>query len=90
MLGYERAAGHGFGLAQFHLGLLHAASVGGRSPDNVTACMWLTLAASRLRGDVRDRAIGQRDAVAARMTPAQLVEARRRVREWIAGQPQSR
>ena len=55
--------------------------------DNVEAHMWLNLAASRLTGDQREEAATDRDAVAERMTPADLSEAQRRAREWHAAHP---
>jgi TPR repeat protein len=46
--------------------------------DLVEAYMWLSLASAR--GD--SKAIGERDSAARAMTPAQLAEAQKRVREW--------
>ena len=87
---YERAADQGFGLAQLHLGMIHAARGHGLPPDNLTACMWFILAASRSRGDVRNRAVELRDALTAALAPAQLAEAQRRAREWDAAHPRQR
>ena len=87
---YERAADRGFGLAQLHLGMIHAARGHGLPPDNLTACMWFILAASRSRGEVRNRAIELRDALTAALAPAQLAEAQRRAREWDAAHPRQR
>ncbi len=45
--------------------------------------MWFNLAASRLPpGENRDKAVNNRNAVAALMTPAQVVEAQRLAGEW--------
>ena len=52
--------------------------------DHIEAHMLLDLAASRFTGEQRERTVAARDAVAARMTPADLSEAQRRVREWHA------
>ena len=87
---YERAADQGFGLAQLHLGMIHAARGHGLPPDNLTACMWFILAASRSRGDVRNRAVELRDALTAALAPAQLAEAQRRARAWDAAHPRQR
>ena len=47
------------------------------------AHMWFNLAASRLPpGENRDNAVKARDAVAKRMTPAQIAEAQKLAREW--------
>ena len=46
--------------------------------DAVEAHMWLNLAASRSPSLLRPIAVEARDAVAARMTPADLSEAQRR------------
>ena len=51
--------------------------------DYVQAHMWFNLAASRLPpGTNRDKAVKNRDIVAAKMTPAQIAEAQRLAREW--------
>jgi len=80
---YRLAAEQGNALAQYNLGLWY--SQGGGSQDNVSAHMWLNLAAARFPpADSRNRnaAVRSRDAVAERMTAEQLAEAQRRAREW--------
>jgi len=75
---YYRAAARGNGKAQFELGLLYNKGRG-VPRDLVLAEMWLNLSAShgaRRDGDFRARI---RDAVASKMTPAQLAEA-----QWLA------
>ncbi len=53
--------------------------------DYVQAHMWLNLAASRLPpGTGRERTVKNRDILAAKMTPAQIAEAQRLAREWMA------
>jgi hypothetical protein len=47
----------------------------------------LNLAASRLNGDGRKRYSEGRDAVALKMTPAQIAEAQRLAREWKPTNP---
>ena len=74
---YRRAARQGHVIAQHMVGLTYAYGLG-VPRDVVTAHMWLDLAAAN--GDMN--AGITRDSVAARMTPEQLADARRLVREW--------
>ncbi len=83
---YRRAAEQGHASAQFGLGVMYATGEG-VPQDNVEAHMWLNLAASRSSGEQRERTVTTRDAVAERMTPADLGEAQRRAREWYAAHP---
>ena len=83
---YRRAAEQGHASAQFGLGVMYANGEG-VPQDNVEAHMWLNLAASRSSGEQRERTVTTRDAVAERMTPADLGEAQRRAREWYAAHP---
>ena len=55
--------------------------------DDVTAHMWLNLAASRSTGEDRERAVKARDAVAERLTPEGRSEAQRLAREWDEAHP---
>ncbi len=51
--------------------------------DYVQAHMWFNLAASRLPpGTSRDKAVKNRDVLAAKMTPADVSKAQRLAREW--------
>ena len=52
--------------------------------DYVDAHTWLNLAASRFTGELRERVVTARDAVAERMTSADQSKAQRRAREWHA------
>ena len=65
--------------AQYNLGGMYASSRGvsqGVPHDLVQAYKWLSLAASRARGnDLREAAIKARDLVASGMTPARIAEA---------------
>ena len=83
---FRRAAEQGHAGAQLNLGVMYAAG-SGVPQDNVEAHMWLNLAASRSSGEQRELAVPKRDAVAERMTPADLSEAQRRAREWYAAHP---
>jgi TPR repeat protein len=83
---YRRAADQGYAQAQYNLGLWYATAEGGVQ-DNVAAHMWFNLAAARFpTSDTRNRelAVRNRDVVAARMTPDQVIEAQKLAREWKA------
>jgi TPR repeat protein len=61
----------------------HAYAYGeGVAQDEVTAYMWLTLAAAQSSGEVGAAAVQGRDDVAGRMTADQFALAERRVRDW--------
>ena len=83
---YRRAAEQGEAQAQFNLGVRYGTGEG-VPQDYVEAHMWLNLAASRSSGEQRERVVTARDAVAERMTPADLSEAQRLAREWYAAHP---
>jgi TPR repeat protein len=79
---YRRAAEQGNALAQIRLGRMYAEGPG-LARDDVQAFKWFAVAA--LRGSdsyVRINAAKGRDAAAMKMTPAQIAEAERLVREW--------
>jgi methionine-S-sulfoxide reductase len=81
---YRLAAEQGYPFAQNSLGILYAQGQG-VAPDYVQAYMWFNLAATRIRAsntEKRDLIIKNRDAVAAKMTPAQIEEAQRLADEW--------
>jgi TPR repeat protein len=79
---YRRAAEQGNAKAQSNLGVMYGLGQG-VPQDYVQAHLWFNLAASRLRpGETRDKAIKNRDLVAARMTPAQVAEAQKLARQW--------
>jgi hypothetical protein len=83
LIWYRKAADQGNDRAQFGLGLMYA-NGHGVPQDYVRAHMWFNIAAAAAGASdvsVRD-AIKWRDLVAARMTPAQIAEARRLAREW--------
>jgi TPR repeat protein len=80
----RRAADQGHAQAQYNLGLFYAKGEAGEH-DNIRAHMWLNLAAAHFSpSDTSDRntAAEDRDRVAAKMTPPQIAEALRLVREW--------
>ena len=79
---YRKAADQGLAQAQFLLGSRYLQGQG-VPQDYTQAHMWLNIAAANLQEkEYRDKAIENRDGVAARMTPAQIAEAQRRAREW--------
>ena len=60
----------------------------GLPKDAVSAYVSFSLAASRSAGEIRERAIALRDALAEQMTREQLAEALRLAREWQAAHTQ--
>ncbi len=79
---YRLAAEQGNAEAQRNLGIMYTEGQG-VPQDYVMAHKWLNLAAAQ-GGRTRDTAVKVRDAVAAKMTPEQIVEAQRLAREWMA------
>ena len=79
---YRRAADQGYASAQHSLGLAYA---GGRGVprDDVESYMWLTLAGAGFETKV----YADRDVVAARMTPDQILMAEELLREWKPAAP---
>ena len=81
---YRTAASHGHPRAQLMLGAMYANGEG-VPRDYVEAYKWLKLAAANLppsQSVSRESAVNGRDQVAARMTPAQVVEAENLVKAW--------
>ena len=83
---YRRAAVQGDAKAQFNLALMYDEGRG-VPQDYVAAHKWFNLAASRLTGETREAAVHNRERLAARMTPAQIAEARRAARQWTREHP---
>lgn len=73
---YEKAAAQGHPMGQNNLAELYFAGLGG-PPDYVRAYMWVSLAATHMQGEEKKQAEENRDDVAKRMTPAQIIEAKR-------------
>jgi uncharacterized protein len=81
---YRLAADGRHPQAQYNLGLLYATGKG-VAQDNVMAHMWFNLAAAQFPvSDTRNRnaAVNSRDAVAGKLTRAQLDEAQKLARDW--------
>ncbi len=81
---YRKAAEQGNARAQNNLGLMYVGGLG-VPQDYVQAHIWLDLAASIFSpGEDRDLAVKYRDIYAKMMTPAQISEAQKLAREWLA------
>jgi TPR repeat protein len=79
---YSKAANQGLAIAQLSLGLMYEGGIG-VPQDYVQAYKWEGLAAAQLTdAEVRDEALKNRNAIAAKMTAGQLADAQRLVREW--------
>jgi TPR repeat protein len=81
---FRRAANLGDAPAQYNLGLFYTKGVAGE-PNNVSAHMWFNLAAAHFPAsdiDGRGAAVRNRDLVAKKMTPEEIVEAQKLAREW--------
>ena len=78
---YRKAAEQGSVYAQFNLGFMYANGQG-VPQDYVEAHKWVNLAAARASGADQKRFADGRDALAKKMTPAQVAEAQKRAREW--------
>ena len=79
----RQAADQGHAGAQYDLGVMYHSGQG-VPQDDVEAHKWYNLAASRA-GYLQQQGIAAtRDALAKKMTPAQLAEAQKLAREWQA------
>ena len=82
---YRAAAEQGHAHAQYNLGLAYL-SGSGVEQDDIAAFMWLDVAARGIpKGpDGTNAASQRRDALAARMTAADIAEATRQAESWMA------
>ena len=80
---YRKAAEQGHADAQFNLGAAYGIGEG-VPEDYVESHKWLNLAASRASAEKQKQFAETRDGVAQLMTPAQLAEAQKLAREWLA------
>src|SRR5262245_6109546 len=78
---FQCAAERGHGGAQFALGLLHNKGQGVQT-DLVLSYMWLNLSASQPTGEDRDFKVRMRNAVASKMTVAQIAVAQQLAMNW--------
>ena len=84
----QLAADQGEAVPQHDLGEMYADGRGGLPQDDVTACMWYTLACAREPELISsEEASGVRKNLEQRMTHAQVTEAQRLAREWEAEWP---
>jgi hypothetical protein len=86
---FRLAADQGNAHAQYQLGLLYSRGEG-VPQSNIDAHMWFNLAAAhflRSEADFRKAAAKNRDAVAFKMTKAEIAEAQQRAREWQPTEP---
>ncbi len=84
---YLRAAEKGYARAQNDIGFMYGFGEGIPPTDNVRAYKWLSLAIANYTGKNQERldqALKDRAAVRVRMTPAQIADAERQVREFHA------
>jgi hypothetical protein len=81
---YRLAAEQGDVRAQHLLGLLYDRGQG-VPLDYIEAHKWLNLAAARAGGGDRDYYVRMRNAVASKLTRAQIYDAQRRARDWTLG-----
>jgi len=82
---YLRAAEKGYARAQNDIGFMLGFGEGIPPQDDVQAYKWLSLAIERYtaKNQARlDQAVKDRATLRARMTPAQLAQAEREVRNW--------
>jgi uncharacterized protein len=78
------AAERGHGGAQFALGLLHNKGQGVET-NLVLSYMWLNLSAAQAKGEDRDFKVRLRNAVASKMTVAQIAVAQQMAMNWYVG-----
>jgi hypothetical protein len=79
---FRRAAEQGDASAQYNLGLMYD-NGRGAPQDYAQAYLWYNLAAARLpSGADREKAVRNRDRMAAWLTPAQLADAQSHTRTW--------
>ena len=82
---YLLAADQGYARAQNDIGFMYGFGEGVPPRDNVQAYKWLSLAITRYTAKNQDRLDQARKdlaTVTARMTPAQIAEAERQIRDW--------
>lgn len=85
---YLRAARQGYARAQNDIGFMYGFGEGIPPHDDVQAYKWISLAIERYTAKNQDRldqAIKDKAALEARMTPAQLAQAKREIRDWKPG-----
>lgn len=85
---YLRAAQQGYARAQNDIGFMYGFGEGIPPHDDVEAYKWISLAIMRYTAKNQnrlDQAIKDRATLEARMTPAQIAQAEREIRNWKPG-----
>jgi TPR repeat protein len=78
---YRKSAEQGRAAAQFVVAGIYERG-DGVAQDSVEALKWATVAVDRASNDKRATYAETRDAIAKKLTPAQVAEAQERAREW--------
>jgi localization factor PodJL len=79
---FRRAAEQGYAKAQNNLGVMYEHGRG-VPQDSIQAHLWYNLAAASLPpGSDREKAVRNRDGIAARLTPAQIAQVQALARTW--------
>ena len=79
---YRNAAEQGLTDAQYNLAMAHFRGAG-VTQDYVEVFKWFHIAASYSRGADRGQYAASRDAIATRLTPEQVSDARQRAQTWV-------
>jgi hypothetical protein len=80
---FRKAADQQHAKAQFALGLMYQHGQEGVPQNSTQAYVWLVLSASHsVEDQIREQAVKARDEIAAKMTPAQMAEARQLANDW--------
>ena len=85
----RKAAEQGSATAQKNLGAFLMLGQG-VPQDNSEAYFWLAVAVTGLTGTEQEGVAKTRDAIAAKLTPAELSAARNRATSWLAAHPRQR
>jgi hypothetical protein len=79
---FRRSADQGYVLAQSNLAVSYFTGYG-IARDYVAAYIWFALAAAQFQpGEKKDHTVRNRELAAERLTPDQLADAKRRVKDW--------
>jgi uncharacterized protein len=78
---YQKAADQGLADAQYNLGMMYRDGLGAEQ-NYVRAHKWYSLAAANFPASETENRTRNRDNIAAKMNPAQIVEAEKLAHEW--------
>jgi len=79
---FRKAAEQGPADAQFNLAMAYFNGAGGEV-DFVEAFKWFAIAASHSTGVTLQQYANSRDAIATRLTPAEVADAQKRAQDWL-------